>query len=392
MSAGAGGAGAGDRDPDTRPVVLYDANFPPSLQRLLEKEVEACGCCLSRGFDVIHSAAREAASIRSRVVALVTHLHPAIGATQFKPLPALRVVSNYGVGTDHINAVEATAAGVSVGNTPGAMATTTADMGFALLLAAARNVIQGHAICSGPGGAPWDPNWFGVEVTGACIGIVGMGRIGLEVAKRARGFDMSVLYHNRRPVPADKAAAAGDAEYCATLSDLLPRADFVVLCCPCNEETRHMISKPQLAQMRGDAVLVNIGRGALVNQDDVIQALRDRTIRTYATDGACVGQLHVRSPAAWLTWCVAAALCTTVYTVVFDAEPLPDDHPLRSCPHVVMTPHTGSATLAARSRMMKMVCANLRAGLAGNALPTGVNTIPRDVREAKIAALLASDS
>lgn len=361
MSAGAGGAGAGDCAPDTRPVVLYDADFPPSLQLLLEKEVDACGCCLSCGFDVIHSADREAASARSRVVALVTHLHPAISATQFKLLPALRVVSNYGVGTDHINAVEATAAGVSVGNTPGAMATTTADMGFALLLAAARNVIQGHAICSGPGGAPWDPNWFGVEVTGACIGIVGMGRIGLEVAKRARGFDMSVVYHNRTPVSADKAAAAGKPKYCAKLSDLLPRADFVVLCCPCNEETRHMISKPQLAQMRDSAVLVNIGRGALVNQDDVIQALRDRTIRTYATD-------------------------------VFDPEPLPDDHPLRSCPHVVMSPHTGSATLAARSRMMKMACANLRAGLTGDALPTGVNAIPPGVREAKVAALLGSGS
>ena len=171
------------------------------------------------------------------------------------------MISNYGVGVDHINLAEAQARGIAVGNTPGVLEQTTADLGFALLLASARSIVQGDAYARSPAFLRYNPGYMlGREVHGKTLGIIGLGQIGVQVARRALGFDMTVLYHNRRRALEAEQALHSSARY-VTREELLAQADYVMLCVPLTDETRGSIGKVELSLMKRSGTLINIAQG-----------------------------------------------------------------------------------------------------------------------------------
>jgi glyoxylate reductase len=270
------------------------------------------------------------------IAAIFTYGHPRVGPELLDRFPGLRVVSNFGVGVDHIDVRAAAARNIPVGYTPGVVDGATADLAFALLLAAGRRLVEGDRYARGPDFLRYDPSFLlGREVYGRTLGIFGLGRIGRQVARRARGFDMTVLYHNRKR--SEEAEASLGARY-VTKRELLATADYVVLTLPLTPETRGYIGRDELALMKPTATLVNVARGAVVDQDALAEVL-------------AAGRIH------------AAALDVT------DPEPLPRDHPLLRLANVIITPHLGSATLETRRRMAEMSVENLLAGLAGLPLP-----------------------
>lgn len=253
----------------------------------------------------------------------------------------VKVVSNFGVGVEHINLAECAARGVRVGNTPDVLSGSTADTAWTLLMATARRVQECVDFARGPDFLAYDNNrLLGRDVHGSVLGIVGMGRIGEEVAKRARGFGMEVLYHNRSRKPAEREAALG-VRY-AVLDDLLAAADHVVLVCPLTPETRGLIGAAQLKRMKPTATLVNVARGGVVDTDALTAALRERRIFGAGLD-------------------------------VTEPEPLPRGHPLLALPNCTILPHRGSATQGTREAMAALCLANLRAGLGDAALPACCN-------------------
>jgi glyoxylate reductase len=248
----------------------------------------------------------------------------------------LRVISNYGVGVDHIDLAAAAARGVAVGNTPGVLEGATADLAFALLLASARRVVEGDRHARSPGFVTYDPgSMLGSEVHGSTLGIVGLGQIGRRIARRAAGFDMTVLYHNRRRRP-DVERHLGVRF--ASLEELLDGSDYVILSVPLTDQTRGLIDRETLARMKRSATLINVSRGPVVETAALTEALREGRIAAAALD-------------------------------VTDPEPLPRDHPLLRMDNVVITPHLGSATVRTRRAMAERSVANLLAGLRGEPLP-----------------------
>jgi glyoxylate reductase len=271
-----------------------------------------------------------------RIEAVYTYGHPHVGPELLARLPGVRVISNFGVGVDHIDLSAAAARHIPVGNTPGILDGATADMAFALLLAAGRRLVEGDRYARGPDFLHYDPSFMlGREVHGSTLGIVGMGRIGEQVARRARGFDMQILYHNRRPRPEVESALG--VRY-VSLDDLLAGSDYVVLTVPLTPETRGLIGRPQLARMKPTAALVNIARGGVVDHAALAEALAGGTIRAAALD-------------------------------VTEPEPLPRDHPLLRLPNLTIVPHLGSATEETRQKMAEVSVENLLAGLEGRKLP-----------------------
>jgi glyoxylate reductase len=268
---------------------------------------------------------------------LLTYGHPHVDGGLLDRMPRLKVISNFGVGVDHIDLDAARQRGIPVGNTPGILDGATADMTFALLLAAARNLVAGDCYARSDAFTHYDPNLLlGQEVHGATLGIVGMGNIGRQVARRARGFDMTVLYHNRRRDP--RAEAELGAIY-VTLPDLLRQADFVTLNVPLTAETRGLIGQEQLALMKPAAMLINAARGGVVDHEALLAALEQGQIGGAALD-------------------------------VTEPEPLPRNHPLLKLDNVIIVPHLGSATHQTRRKMAELSIANLRAGLLGEELPS----------------------
>lgn len=255
--------------------------------------------------------------------------------------PRLKVVSNMAVGYDNIDVAACTARGIPVGNTPGVLTDTTADLAFALLMAAARRIVEGVDYVRAGRWKTWGPMLLmGPDVHGATLGIVGMGRIGQAVARRARGFDMRVLYYDVRPLPDDVADALG-----VTLTDmdtLLAESDFITLHVNLTPATYHLIGREELRKMKPTAVLVNASRGGVVDPDALLEALRNGEIGYAALD-------------------------------VTEPEPIPADHPLVSQPNCIIVPHIGSASVATRTRMAVMAAENLLAGLRGEPLPNCVN-------------------
>lgn len=267
---------------------------------------------------------------------LLAMLTERIDAQLLAACPRLRVVANMAVGYDNIDVPAATARGVLVTNTPDVLTETTADMAFALLLAAARRLPEGErAVREGKWGK-WDPEWLlGHEVHGATLGIVGPGRIGRAVARRGQGFGMRVLYAGRRPI----ADFPGEAR---SLEALLEESDFVSVHVPLKPETQGMFGGRAFARMQRHAIFVNTSRGGIVDQ----VALRDALM-----SGAIA----------------AAALDVTT------PEPLPPDDPLLSAPNLLVAPHLGSATERTRIKMAAMAVDNLLAVLAGSRPPQLVN-------------------
>jgi glyoxylate reductase len=289
--------GALDRLAADHAVDVWDGRLPPHPTELRERAAGADGL-LSMVTDRVDAALLDAA-------------------------PRLRVIANYGVGTDNVDLEQARARGIAVGVTPDVLTDATADLAFALLLAAARRVVEGHEAVRDGRWRTWEPQgWLGADVHGATLAIVGAGRIGEAVARRAAGFDIDVLRVGR------------DDDLHAALA----RADFVSLHAPLTDATRHLIDDAALAALRPHAILVNTGRGGLVDQEALARALTE-------------GRL------------AAAALDVT------DPEPLPASDPLLQAPNLLVVPHIGSATRTARARMADLAVDNLLAGLAGRPLP-----------------------
>lgn len=238
---------------------------------------------------------------------------------------SLRAVANYAVGVDNIDLEALRRRSIPVGNTPDVLTDATADLTFALLLAAARQLVPAAATVPAAW-RTWDPTGFlGADVHGATLGLVGYGRIGRAVARRAAGFDMTVL-HTRE----------------TALADLLAASDFVSLHTPLTAATRHLIDAAALRAMRPGAILINTARGAIIDQE---------ALRTALTEG----------------WIAGAALDVT------DPEPPAADDPLLAAPNLLVVPHIGSATRTARERMADMAVDNLLAGLAGEPMPFPVS-------------------
>ena len=279
---------------------------------------------------------------------LMTYGHEPVTDAMFDTSPNLKVVSVVGVGYDHVDEDAARERGISLGHTPGVLSDTTADMTWALLLAAARNVVPAYNhVQVNKQWHYYDPNiLWGYDVHHATIGIVGMGRIGYAVAKRALGFDMKVLY-NKRNRRSDWEEELG-IEY-AELEHILKVSDFVTLHVPLTEETIGMIGKAEFELMKPTAILVNIARGPVIDHDALYEAL---------TEGQIAG----------------AALDVT------EPEPINTDHPLLNLDNLLVAPHLGSATIQTRMKMATMAMENLFAGLKGERLPYGV-LHPRGVSE-----------
>jgi glyoxylate reductase len=258
----------------------------------------------------------------ARVDGLLALLTDRIDGALIESCPDLRVISNYAVGSDNVDLDAAAARGIPVGITPDVLTEATADLAFAGLLAAARRLPEALAAVREGRWQTWEPDWLlGHDVHGATLGIVGYGRIGQAVARRAEGFSMRILATPRVP-----------------LDELLAESDAVTLHVPLTSETRHLIDADALARMKPTAILVNTARGGVVDQQALARALHRREIAGAALD-------------------------------VTDPEPLPPDHPLLDAPNLLVLPHIGSATHTARERMADLAVDNLLTGLAGNPMP-----------------------
>jgi lactate dehydrogenase-like 2-hydroxyacid dehydrogenase len=255
--------------------------------------------------------------------------------------PALKVVSNYAVGFDNIDVPACTRRGVAVGNTPGVLTETTADCAFALLMAAARRIPEGYDYVRQDRWKTWGPLLLlGHDVHHATLGIAGFGRIGREMAKRARGFDMRVLYYDVQPASPDDEARLGAQR--VSMDDLLAESDFLTLHVNLTPETHHLINATSLRKMKRTAVLINASRGPVVDAMALFDALRDGVIAAAGLD-------------------------------VTEPEPLPGDHPLLTLPNCLVVPHIASASHRTRGEMARIAAENILAGLRREPLPGFVN-------------------
>jgi glyoxylate reductase len=312
---------------DSKIPIMGDG-LPEALREMLGPEFE-----ILDWDDSAHSQAL------ANAVAFVTYGHPRVDGPLMDRAPNLKVISNHGVGVDHIDVAAARQRYIPVGNTPGCLDAATADMTMALMLATARNVVVGDRFARSPEFTHYDPSqMIGYEVSGSKLGIIGLGRIGRQVARRASAFEMTILYHNRRR---DQSAERELGVTYASLDDLLRQSDFVSLNCPLTSETTNLIGTRELALMKPTGILLNIARGPVVDHDALYAALNSRRIAGAGLD--------VTAP-----------------------EPLPRDHPLLGLSNIVITPHLGSASNRTRRRMMEMTVENLRAGLEGRPLSWAV--------------------
>jgi len=256
--------------------------------------------------------------------------------------PQLKVISNYAVGYNNIDVEAATARGIAVGNTPGVLTDTTAEMAFTLLMAAARRVVEGADYVRAGKWRTWGPTLLlGRDIHHATLGIIGFGRIGRTVAQRARGFEMEILFYDPL-VGADDPQAQTLGARAVDLDTLLAQSDFVTVHVPLMDETYHMIGAEALHKMQSTAILINTSRGPVVDPEALYQALKEGEIAYAALD-------------------------------VTEPEPIDMDSPLLSLPNCIIVPHVASASIATRTRMAEIAAQNLIAGLRGEPLLAWVN-------------------
>ena len=254
--------------------------------------------------------------------------------------PQVKVISQMAVGFDNIDIAAATARGIPIGNTPGVLTDTTADFAWALLMAAARRVVEGDKFTRAGEWKTWGPiDFLGPDVTGATLGIVGFGRIGQGLAKRAQGFDMRILYFDRQRNP--EAEQKYGAQF-VELETLLRESEFVSLHTVLSPETYHLMDDVRLGQMKRSGILINTSRGPVVDPAALYRALSSGTIAYAALD-------------------------------VTEPEPIKLDDPLLSLDNIIIAPHIASASYQTRDKMATMAAANLIAGLNGERLPDCVN-------------------
>lgn len=276
------------------------------------------------------------------VDALATLLTDKIDAEVFDAAPKLKIVSQMAVGYDNIDVNEATKRGIYVTNTPGVLTETTADLAWALLMAVARRIVEADKyVRSGQWKVSWHPSMLlGKDVYGATIGIIGAGRIGMAVARRAKGFNMKILYYDVVPMSPETEKEIGAKR--VDLETLLRESDFVSIHVPLTKETYHMINEERLKLMKKTAYIINNARGPVIDEKALYKALKEG-------------------------WIAGAGLD------VFEQEPTPSDNPLLKLENVVVTPHIGSASLETRSKMAEMVAENLVAFFQGKVPPNLVN-------------------
>ncbi|MCK4478699.1 D-glycerate dehydrogenase [Candidatus Bathyarchaeota archaeon] len=277
----------------------------------------------------------------AKVDALATLLSDKIDAEVFDAAPNLRIVSQLAVGFDNIDVKEATKRGIYVTNTPGVLTETTADFAWALLMAAARRVAEADRyVRAGKWKVGWHPAMLqGRDVYGATLGIVGLGRIGSSIAKRARGFDMKVLYYD--VIRRQDLEKELKIEY-VEIDTLLQKADFVTINVPLLKATYHLIDEKKLRLMKKTAILINNARGPVIDEKALYKALKEGWIASAGLD-------------------------------VFEQEPTPQSNPLLTLENVIVAPHISSASFETRSRMSEMVAENLVAFFESRIPPNLVN-------------------
>lgn len=274
-----------------------------------------------------------------RATALLTMLSDRIDKELLQKSPSLKVVANLAVGYDNIDLKEAKEFGVTICNTPDVLTETTADLTFALLMATARRIVEADRYIKEGKWKSWSPLLLsGMDIHHKTIGIVGMGSIGEAVARRAKGFNMNVLYHNRSRK--HKAERALGVQY-STFEDLLIQSDFVVVLAPLNAGTKGMFQEEQFTMMKKTGIFINAARGAIVNEEALEKALKRGDIAGAGLD-------------------------------VFEEEPIDADHPLLALNQVVAIPHIGSSSKETRYEMMALCVENIQAVLKGDQPKTEV--------------------
>jgi glyoxylate reductase len=271
---------------------------------------------------------------------LLSLLTDKIDAALMDKAPKLKVISNYAVGFDNIDIPAATKRGIIVGNTPGVLTETTADLAFTLLMAAGRRIVEGDKEVRAGRWKTWGPmTLLGQDIHGATLGIIGLGRIGAAIAQRAKGFGMKIIYYDI--IRNEKAEKELGIQY-TDLNNLLSQSDFITIHTNLTKETHHLIGAKQFDLMKRTGILVNTSRGPIVDNMALYEALRNKKIAYAALD-------------------------------VTEPEPLPADHPLLTLDNVIVVPHIASASVASRTKMGLMAADNLIAGLKGEMPPNPVN-------------------
>ena len=254
--------------------------------------------------------------------------------------PGLKLIASFGTGVDHVDLAAAQQRGIIVTNTPGVLTEDTADMTMALILAVARRLAEGERLIRGGGWTGWSPtSMLGHRIWGKRLGIVGMGRIGMALARRAAGFGLSVHYHNRRPVPEDVESAL-EATYWESLDQMLAHMDIVSVNCPHTPATYHLLSARRLRLLQPHAILVNTARGEIVDEEELVRLLEIHAIAGAGLD-------------------------------VFEYEPALDPR-LQALDNVVLLPHMGSATIEGRIAMGEKVIINIKTFADGHKPPDRV--------------------
>jgi glyoxylate reductase len=299
-------------------TTVWEQEMPPSKSEIIENALECSG--------------------------IVTLLSDPIDAFVIESLPKLRVISQYAVGFDNIDISAATQRGIIVTNTPGVLTETTADLTWALIMSACRRITEADKyVRKGEWKVAWGPKMLlGRDIHKSTLGIIGLGRIGRAVARRATGFSMRILYHSRtRNDKARETEQETGAEW-ANLEELLQESDIVTIHVPLNQDTLNLIGSHELAMMKSGAVLVNTSRGSVVDEDALYHSLRSGHLGGAGLD-------------------------------VFRQEPISLKNPLLELPNVVVAPHVGSATVATRGRMAQICAENLIAALGGTVPSNIVN-------------------
>jgi lactate dehydrogenase-like 2-hydroxyacid dehydrogenase len=298
---------------------------------------------------------QELIELASQSDGMITLLTDKITANILDAAPRCRVYANYAVGYDNFDVAAATDRGVALANTPGVLTDATADLAWALLFAAARHIVTGDKMVRERRFHGWEPTLLlGQDISGSTLGILGAGRIGTAMARRAVGFGMKILY--LRPRSGPSAEMDGLGATAVDLDTLLSESDHVSIHLPLNDDTRHLIGARELSLMKNTAVLVNTGRGPVVDERALAEALRDRRIFAAGLD-------------------------------VYEREPAVEEL-LLGLPNVVLLPHIGSATFTTRARMARMAAENVLAVLRGGVPPHCVNPDHRSRIPAGLSPIL----
>lgn len=318
-----------------KPRTYLTRVLPAAVMARLERETDLAW----NPEDRVATREEVVTGLKGREALVCTAADP-VDAEMMDACPELRVIANFAVGFNHIDVAAATARKIVVTNTPGVLTAATADLAFALLLAVARRVGEGERMVRAQRWPGWGPlQLLGVNITGATLGIIGLGRIGRAMAHRAKGFDMRVIYWNRTRLPAAEEAKEG-VTY-APFDEVLKQADFVSVHTAYSPETHHLLGERQFAAMKPTAFVINTARGAVLDEAALARALREQRIAGAGLD-------------------------------VYEREPALEPG-LYELENVVLAPHLGSATIGTRTRMGMMTIDNLLAACAGKSPPDCVN-------------------